>query len=1505
MSTLTATQLQQQYIAYFGRPGDPAGIKYWLSSSSGISSAREFADKIYAQEEYKTSTVGSKSTEEQINGLYVNLFGRQADAKGLLYWTNQVENGTLSLSNIAYDLIAAASAPVSGNETQAALDASSLANKVAAAEAYTTEVENSTSAILAYQPESSTPWKTGAAFESAVTYIASVDSSTAHTAAGITTTVASMTTGSSVSGSSFTLTTTANETTGGADNFTGTSGSDTFLANASNAFDVGDIVDGKGGIDTLTTRYNITAAKSVSAAVTNVEKVTIDVDDGDSGNAHALTFSVDGFTGLTDVIGINGETDATNQDSLTVTNIASGVAVGVTNGDADFDYTFTYSDTTSLTNTETLKLNKAKADSITIAGVETLNIEGTNTSSIDTLTTAAATKYVITSSGKTTLTDIADTVKTIDASASTGDVTVAGVGAVDHTITGGSGNDKVEMAATITAKDTIDLGAGTDTVSITGDHTTAFTGITGVETVEIKEANLANGQTREVSGKFIAGATTFIHNITPGADNASVVTTFSNLDSGDTIQVDKAGSDTGSNGVDIIGTLTTDTLADSLTLKLQGLDAVSATATDDKGISDITLDTIETLNIQSNNNSANTIVKSGVEVLNVAAATGINVTGAAELNISSIVNTTKLTSFDASALTGKLTVTGLDASKLVFKSASKDTVVTIAGLNNEDQLIGGAGTKDYVTATAISGLTATTGKLNIQDFEDVELNVSNTTTNTIDTSLMTGVSILSLSGASPGTQTITNVPTGLKISVGDDAAEMDGNTDIDISLADETGAADTLTVVINNEGGNATDADLLVSSTVENIVLEVEDADANAYHATVSMDKAKQSKVTLTGGNAAATLTLGSLADETTTVDASALVTALVFDAGTTSDAKALTITAGASLAASDFDLSPKNDTVTIASTGAVDVDVDGKAGTDVLNLTVKTGFIDTGEIDNVETINFTVEAGDDITIGANADEVNGIDDAKTVTLTGGNALSTFTVGVTGTDVITANTLTSFDASTFEGNIALVYDTDDFTSADVVKAGSLTTDTIDATYDTAATYTPATTGIDSITATLDSGSTGSETYTIDVANATGLTSLKLDSPVAITDLNVNNYVDTLTVQFGSAVGTALDDSTAVDIVLASSSGTADKVKVKFVDVEDDAADTFDLDIAGVETFDVELGNTGGEGYSVDLAGVTATTGSEVTMTVTKGVAGDAFQILNTSTTLTTIDASGADQGLEITDRASVAMTIKGNDDTDIIRMEHTSDVLDGGGGTADKLNVVKAAVLGGIKVDLSSTTDQITTFNGSANAAIQKGFEKVDLSGFTGQHGADVTANKNGGTIVTTGNDDVIVGGVAIDTITPGRGDDTIDITETTNTVDVINMTEADSSTIATTAPKAAAKTDSLSGDTLVWGNGIDVVTGFVGGASGDTVDTSVGDANLPATLTDYDDITAGADFVIYGTWTSSTNTFTTATAFNASSAADALVFVAVTADQMSDATNIFVLDDIGAALHADNLVNA
>jgi hypothetical protein len=317
MSTLTATQLQQQYIAYFGRPGDPAGIKYWLSSSSGISSAREFADKIYAQDEYKTSTVGGKSTEQQVNQLYKNLFGRSADAAGLLYWTNEIEQGNLQLSNVAYDLIFAASNPVAGNTDQAALDALALSNKVAAAEAFTAAVEADTDAILAYQPESTSPWVSGAAFSSAVSFITTATDTYATTDADVTAEITSIkSVNTTTTGSSFTLTDSNNQTTGGADNFTGTSSDDTFLASASNSFDNGDVIDGGAGTDTLTARYAVSAAKTVLGSVTNVETINVDLDDGDSSNPHILTVGVDGFTNLKHVVSKDGDSDATNQAEI-------------------------------------------------------------------------------------------------------------------------------------------------------------------------------------------------------------------------------------------------------------------------------------------------------------------------------------------------------------------------------------------------------------------------------------------------------------------------------------------------------------------------------------------------------------------------------------------------------------------------------------------------------------------------------------------------------------------------------------------------------------------------------------------------------------------------------------------------------------------------------------------------------------------------------------------------------------------------------------------------------------------------------------------------------------------------------------------------------------------------------------------------------------------------------------------------------------------------------------
>ena len=104
MANATSTQLQELYVAYFGRAADPTGLDYW--KEKGITTAA-FAANMYAQPEFK-SAYGSLSIESQVNQIYKNLFDRAADVTGLTYWTQQIKLGNLQLAEIANHLIWAA-----------------------------------------------------------------------------------------------------------------------------------------------------------------------------------------------------------------------------------------------------------------------------------------------------------------------------------------------------------------------------------------------------------------------------------------------------------------------------------------------------------------------------------------------------------------------------------------------------------------------------------------------------------------------------------------------------------------------------------------------------------------------------------------------------------------------------------------------------------------------------------------------------------------------------------------------------------------------------------------------------------------------------------------------------------------------------------------------------------------------------------------------------------------------------------------------------------------------------------------------------------------------------------------------------------------------------------------------------------------------------------------------------------------------------------------------------
>ena len=118
MANATSTQLQELYVAYFGRPADPTGLDYWLSN--GVSQSY-FASIMHAQPEFNDA-YGSNSTENQINQIYQNLFNRDADATGLTYWSNQINNDVLQLAEIATHLIWAAKNNPGSEDDLAALN---------------------------------------------------------------------------------------------------------------------------------------------------------------------------------------------------------------------------------------------------------------------------------------------------------------------------------------------------------------------------------------------------------------------------------------------------------------------------------------------------------------------------------------------------------------------------------------------------------------------------------------------------------------------------------------------------------------------------------------------------------------------------------------------------------------------------------------------------------------------------------------------------------------------------------------------------------------------------------------------------------------------------------------------------------------------------------------------------------------------------------------------------------------------------------------------------------------------------------------------------------------------------------------------------------------------------------------------------------------------------------------------------------------------------------------
>ena len=452
--------IQGIYIALFGRPADPAGLAFFDEATSGGTDLTAIGD-LSASDEYQARFEGLDNIQI-INSIYQSLFGRDADLAGLNFFAAALASGSQTINTIAINIYDGAQGD----------DAAILANKEAAAELFTAEIDTGPE-VVAYRGTAAAD--AGRAFLSPIT----ADDATVPTQAAAAAAVEAITIAGPI-GETFTLTIDAEA-------LTGTNSADTFQA----------IVGGGAGVETLNTFDNLQGGNgrdvlniagagaadiAANATIAGIEIVNI------ATTAGVTNLTSASFSGVQELwqIGANS-----------AVSVGEGVTAGFRGGDIEGITALdgTASVKVALDNVlsgETVAITETTAGDVTAVSVSG-NVAGAGALTIDTAanTTAVDTIHLaLTSDSAVTFTVDNAVVTTLDAAASTGDIStnISTLAALE-TATFGSGNDTVQLSTGALTAETVAFsgGAGNDVFNITSaaaasDTVVTFTGGAGNDT---------------------------------------------------------------------------------------------------------------------------------------------------------------------------------------------------------------------------------------------------------------------------------------------------------------------------------------------------------------------------------------------------------------------------------------------------------------------------------------------------------------------------------------------------------------------------------------------------------------------------------------------------------------------------------------------------------------------------------------------------------------------------------------------------------------------------------------------------------------------------------------------------------------------------------------------------------------------------------------------------------------------------------------------------------------
>lgn len=527
--------VQKIYIAFYQRPADPAGLRYWaerVEVAGGDTGAviDAFANSAEAEELYGDIT--NENIGEAVTAIYQALFGRAPDAAGLAYYEEAFANGELSAGTIALSILDGAR----GEDTIA------INNKLEVANEFTQQVDG--------RDFDDANFGRGSNF--AVTYDAEDTEAAREILADVTALPGTVLDANAVraalqeqianagdpiqvpgAGNTFPLTNVIGEQvvgTAGADTFTAVLSSNGTVDNGT--LNVGDTINGDAGEDTLNVLVadNVTALPS-GVTVRNVETINFTYsNNGSIGDINSANFNgvqqiwqidnvasagavppapptsgAGSFANVTVGAGVTAGFRSTNvtDTAVAVNNVNVTAAAGVNTVSVALDGVATGSAIniaeTTATNVSTVNVSgsvAAASTGPTVPGTLTLNTGATT--DIDTLNLS------LTSNANLTLGANFDNLETINASGSTGNIGAAATLfdlTANNELTsyvGSQGADRVSVDIDNAVSRTIDTGAGNDIVSLDGGFTgAANTNLdinlgTGNDTLIVNSATLTN-----------------------------------------------------------------------------------------------------------------------------------------------------------------------------------------------------------------------------------------------------------------------------------------------------------------------------------------------------------------------------------------------------------------------------------------------------------------------------------------------------------------------------------------------------------------------------------------------------------------------------------------------------------------------------------------------------------------------------------------------------------------------------------------------------------------------------------------------------------------------------------------------------------------------------------------------------------------------------------------------------------------------------------------------------